>query len=116
MNTEAIRQRLELERGNLLGQQAVLSVDFETNQLDDKSVSQHSADDATDLFLRDRDQALRRNAGALILQIDAALDRLDDGTYGVCQRCEQQIGAERLEARPYVAYCIRCQSLMEREA
>lgn len=116
MDTAAIRSRLEQERENLVGQQAVLTVDFEESQLDQKTVSQHSADDATDLFLRDRDQALRRNAEALIIQIDAALDRIDDGTYGICQRCERPIGTERLEARPYVAYCIQCQSMLERDS
>lgn len=115
MDTTTIRKRLEDERANLVDQQEVLAFDTEAGQLTPPTMSQHSADEATDIFLRDRNDALRRNAEALITQIDAALDRIDDGTYGICQRCERPIGAERLEARPYVAYCIQCQSRIEHD-
>jgi DnaK suppressor protein len=113
MDMEALRKRLEDERANLLEQQEVLAGNHAAEPPMENGVSQHSADYATDLYLRDRDQALVRNAKDLIFQIDAALDRLDDGTYGICERCDQPIATERLEARPHVAYCIRCQSLME---
>jgi DnaK suppressor protein len=42
-------------------------------------------------------------------EIDAALVRLDDGTYGVCQQCRTAIAAERLEILPHARFCIRCQ-------
>lgn len=115
MNTEQIRKRLEDERQELRGQQEALLYGND-DQEHDHGMSQHSADYATDLFLRDRNLALQRNAEDLIGQIDAALSRLGDGSYGICERCGQPIAAERLEAKPYAAYCIGCQSLIESAA
>jgi RNA polymerase-binding transcription factor DksA len=40
---------------------------------------------------------------------------MDQGQYGICQRCGKPINPERLEAFPYVTFCIDCQSLLERE-
>jgi DnaK suppressor protein len=51
----------------------------------------------------------------ILVQVNAALKRMNEGNYGTCQRCGKPIGEERLEAFPYVAYCIECQSLVERE-
>ncbi len=49
-------------------------------------------------------------------RIQQALARLEDGSYGVCQRCEQTIGEKRLEALPWTPYCIACQEELERNA
>ena len=46
-------------------------------------------------------------------QIDEALQRLEEGTYGICAECGQPIRKERLEARPLVQYCIECQAMLE---
>lgn len=115
MDIEHIRKSLENEREELRSQQEALLITND-NQENDYGLSQHSADYATDLFLRDRNLALQRNAEDLIAQIDAALSRIDQGSYGICERCGQPIPEERLEAKPYAAYCIGCQSLLEREA
>lgn len=113
-NTVAIRRRLEHERANLVSDKDALAVENQ-NQQDDYGVGNHLADDATEVFLRERNIALHNNADDLIAQIDAALQRLDANSYGICQRCGQPIAAERLEALPYATYCIGCQSLVERE-
>ena len=64
---------------------------------------------ASQVFAQQRDLALRdRNAQQLAV-IDAALVRLDDGTYGRCVRCGRPIAPERLEAIPWAAFCIDCQ-------
>jgi DnaK suppressor protein len=46
--------------------------------------------------------------------IGAALGRIDDGTYGECLNCGQEIGPKRLEAIPWARYCITCQELIAR--
>jgi len=48
--------------------------------------------------------------------IEAALRKLDEGSYGTCETCECKIPAPRLKAIPWTALCVRCQSLQEREA
>ena len=113
-DTTTIRERLEGERKSLVEQLDSLSIENQ-NQQDDYGVGNHLADDATELFTRERNIALRNNAQDLMDQIDAALQRLDDGTYGKCVRCGNPIGAERLEALPYAAYCVSCQAEVEHE-
>jgi DnaK suppressor protein len=108
-----IRKRLEDERASLLGDIDALQTET-SNQDDDYGVGNHLADDATDVFIRERNMALRHNADDLLAQIDTALQRLDTGTYGICVRCGQPIAEERLEALPYATYCIACQSIIER--
>lgn len=54
---------------------------------------------------------LNRNAqnANLLRQLEEAVERVDDGTYGVCGDCEQPISPKRLEAVPWAKYCITCQ-------
>ena len=46
--------------------------------------------------------------GATLADVERALEKLDDGTYGICDRCGTQIPEERLEARPWTSLCVRC--------
>jgi DnaK suppressor protein len=47
-------------------------------------------------------------------QIRAALSRIEDGSYGICMHCEEEIKPKRLEAIPWAAYCIQCQEAAEK--
>ena len=49
----------------------------------------------------------------LLKAVNAALDRIDSGTFGQCLNCGQEIGLKRLEAIPWARYCITCQELMD---
>jgi|SRR5581483_8250084 len=51
----------------------------------------------------------------LLRQVREALKRLDEGTYGVCQRCGEEISPKRLAAVPWTAYCIHCQANLDAE-
>jgi len=118
MNEQQIadmRQRLLDEREQLTANQDDISIANE-NQDNDYGVSNHPAQDATEVFLRERNIALNNNAEEIIAQIDSALERMDNGTYGQCARCGQMIAPERLEALPYANYCINCQAIVERES
>jgi RNA polymerase-binding transcription factor DksA len=59
---------------------------------------------------RERDLALSAQAMAAVEEIDRALEKLDDGTYGICERCGQAIPKERLKAIPWAALCVQCKS------
>jgi len=109
-----IRARLEQERASLRSDIAGLAADGQAPQ-DDAGIGNHMADDATEVFARERDMALRSNAQDLLTQVDAALKRMDAGRYGICARCGKEIAADRLEALPYAIYCITCQSQVEQE-
>ena len=108
-----IRKRLEEERTGLRDQIASLTSDNQGQQ-DDYGVGNHLADDATEVFTRERNIALRHNAEDLLAQVEAALHRLDEGVYGVCARCGREIATERLEALPSATLCITCQAEVER--
>src|SRR5215467_9932329 len=69
---------------------------------------EHDPEGATLAFERQHVAALARAAGEHLADIDAALARLADGSYGICRACGQPIGAERLAARPVARTCIGC--------
>ena len=68
---------------------------------------QHAAERELAIRNLDRESNLLRN-------VRGALRRLDDGTFGVCVHCEEEISPKRLAAVPWTAYCIQCQELADR--
>jgi len=88
------------------------SISDETGE--DAVYDNHLADTATETYDRELDYTLEENSEHVLAEIDAALKRIDDGSYGTCTNCGKQIPAERLEARPYATLCIDCQRDRER--
>jgi DnaK suppressor protein len=78
------------------------------------SDDEHDPEGATIAFEREQVAALLDQTRDQLSRVDAALGRLDDGTYGVCERCGQSIAAGRLEARPTATMCIDCASRADR--
>ena len=66
----------------------------------------HLGDIATATFDREMASTLEENSTHVLTEIDAALARIDEGTYGLCLRCGKPIGQERLEALPWATLCI----------
>lgn len=81
------------------------SVEDETGE---ETYDQHLADVATAMHDRELDYGLAENEQQLLSEIDAALQRIDDGTYGTCSNCGKEIQPERLEALPWAQLCIDC--------
>jgi DnaK suppressor protein len=69
---------------------------------------------ATHVFEQQRDLALRERAEQQLALVDAAMARLDAGTFGRCLRCGNPIAPERLEALPWAEHCIACARLIAR--
>ena len=65
-----------------------------------------------------REVAIRNldRESALLKQVQSALARLDDETFGVCLRCDEPIPEKRLKAVPWAAYCVPCQEAIDRES
>jgi DnaK suppressor protein len=74
---------------------------------------QHPADTATELSDADREVAIIENAGEQREQVVAALQRIEDGTYGRCVDCGREIPPARLEVRPEAARCVEDQARHE---
>ena len=77
---------------------------------DSNADDEHDPEGATIAFERAQVDALARDAVERLTSVDAALTRLDDGTYGICSVCGRPIAAGRLEARPTATTCVACAS------
>jgi RNA polymerase-binding protein DksA len=117
LDTGHFKQRLLDERARV---QEALSYIQEENrgQLEDEREEipsdNHPGDMATSTFDRELDATLEGNEERLLQAIDAALQRVEDGSYGICRTCGQPVGAERLEALPWTTQCIDCKRREER--
>jgi DnaK suppressor protein len=78
------------------------------------SADNHMAESASPTLDREIDYTLEENSEQVLRQIDRALSRIDDGTYGTCEACGREIPRERLEARPWATLCIDHQREAER--
>jgi RNA polymerase-binding transcription factor DksA len=121
MNKLAIRRRLIEQQNKLLSlKEAValgsLADGSQSESMGDLSgADQHMADAGTETFEREKDMSILSGVEAELADVEWALRRLADGTYGTCQACGRPIGAARLEARPATRFCIEDQSRKERE-
>lgn len=105
------RGRLEAEREQTLRRLDDLTDDFDAvvaASRDTNADDEHDPEGSTIAFERSQVGALVRQARHHLVEIDAAMKRLDAGTYGACEDCGGPIGEGRLEARPSARTCIRC--------
>ncbi|MBB2893428.1 TraR/DksA family transcriptional regulator [Flexivirga oryzae] len=108
---EGARELLEAERQQASQRLAALTDDFDNvveASRDSNADDEHDPEGATIAFERAQVSALAQQAREHLAEIDAALERLADGSYGSCARCGQPIAAGRLQARPTARTCIAC--------
>jgi RNA polymerase-binding protein DksA len=114
----AIRTQLTDEVEVLMRQGAELEeASFEGTQSDitgEVGLDEDFADAGTATFERERDLSIRNNIRDLIDQITRAIGRIDEGTYGTCERCGRPIDAARLKALPHALLCMECKRREER--
>ena len=111
---EEQRQPLLDESAVYVGQAADLKAEADSLAADrepgDVQFDEESGEGGTFTVDRERDLALSAQALAAVEEIDAALDRIGDSTYGACERCQQPIPKSRLRALPYARLCVACKS------
>jgi DnaK suppressor protein len=117
LDVERFRRVLETERERL--RHAAQAVHHEGSLLEETGdlaigSGDHLADSATETYLRELDEGLEETAEHVLDEIDAALVRIENGTYGLCSACGGPIGEERLEAVPYATLCIEDKRALER--
>jgi DnaK suppressor protein len=78
------------------------------------SVPLHPADLGTDTFERQMTFALLENEGHTLAETAAALERIEQDTFGLCEECQMEIPKARLQALPYTRHCIDCARMLER--
>lgn len=106
LNREAIRRILEDQRAEILAESATTADERKPVEVDQQSFGRLSRMDA--LQNQAMANALEEHRQHHLHQIDAALKRLDDGDYGYCIACGEEISRKRLEIDPAVALCINC--------
>jgi RNA polymerase-binding protein DksA len=102
---------LESERRLVLSRLAALTGDFDevvAASRDTNADDEHDPEGATIAFERSQVAALVQQARTHLAEVERALERLADGTYGTCERCGRPIAPARLEARPTARLCIGC--------
>ncbi len=77
--------------------------------------SLHMADVATDNYDREFSLGLADNEQKLLARINAALERIESGTFGLCDLCEKKIAKARLKVVPYAELCVPCQEKQEKK-
>jgi len=104
--SEAARSALDHERESLEAQLAEIGhgesggLDYDSNFADTSQVTAE----------RGEAEALAGELSDALREVEAALGRIDDGTYGRCMRCSEEIPESRLEAMPMARYCVTCAS------
>ena len=118
IDTNHFRELLLEERQRVVGAIENIEKDHQGSMSDetgeDAVFDNHLADTATETYDRELDYTLEENSEHVLADIDAALKRIEEGTYGTCTNCGKQIPEERLEARPWATLCIDCQRERER--
>ncbi len=105
------RKRVEHALANLRAEHPG-SLDEEVEEIEATS-DNHLAETATATLGREIDYTLGENSEQVLAEIDAALKRIEDGTYGTCVSCGREIPVERLEAYPWASLCIDCKRRAE---
>jgi RNA polymerase-binding protein DksA len=98
------RQRVERAIANLREDHPG-TLDDEAEEVSGTS-DNHLAETASVTLNRELDYTLEENSGQVLTEIDAALKRIEDGTYGICAGCGTEIAPARLEAYPWASLCI----------
>ena len=122
MDADHARERLAEEKTRLEQVRETFADEHLTDESERESVAelsgmdQHEADVGTDTFEREKDLSILEEVEAELAEIDHALARIGDGTYGTCEACGRPIGEERLEVMPATRMCLDDQAEAERQA
>jgi RNA polymerase-binding transcription factor DksA len=122
MHSDEARQRLDDERARLERVRDTFADEHLHDESESENLSelsgfdQHQADLGTETFEREKDLSILERVEAELGDVEHALSRLDEGTYGTCEACGKHIEDARLEAMPATRFCVDDQALAERQA
>ncbi len=111
-----LKERREVEERLNRGEMYGLGSSMQDSLAELSMRDNHPADIGDELFEREKDLGHRRRNMRYLSMIDDALRKLDEGTYGKCEKCHREISPERLHVIPFARYCTRCQAEVEHYA
>ena len=110
MDIDTAAAELKAEREKLVHQLTELGANEKGELTGDVDYGEGFADAAAATAERSEVLGLAENLVALLTDVDKALAKVDDGTYGICESCGKPIGVDRLEFRPTSTRCVDCKS------
>jgi DnaK suppressor protein len=111
--TLLLKKRKELMRQMDLIKETEMETTLKEATGDHSSYAFHMADQGTDTMEREKNFYYAQRDGRLLYHIDQALERIENGSFGLCHTCSNPIHRERLEAVPHASFCIECKSVEE---
>ncbi|MBO0793201.1 MAG: TraR/DksA C4-type zinc finger protein [Ktedonobacteraceae bacterium] len=116
IDLQKMKQRLEVRRRALQAQIRDQTEAYPTpvDPIEASQGPQEFEETAVDFLEMQQEQSVVYNARALLTEVEAALQRIDEGTYGFCVVCGQPIPEKRLEAIPWTARCVQDEERLER--
>ena len=108
---EAERARLEVELEEIERRTARMDESERANEL--SAYEDHPADLASETFEREKDLAIGESVEGMLHKVITALEKIERGTYGICDACGRPIRKARLKALPFATLCLDCQDRLE---
>ena len=108
-----LRSRMTDEIGRIVGDNMTRSTKDSSGDLSGYSL--HMADQASDNYDREFSLNMASNEQEVLYRIDAALKRIEDKSYGLCEVCQKKISKARLKIVPFAELCVPCQEKQEKE-
>jgi len=105
------RKTLLKEREEIIGEVKQI---YESSKEMGQDGIQDIADEAANIYHRQVLLSLTENERTRLQEVDEALDRIESGSYGICEECGEPIGLKRLEVRPVAKYCVPCKTKLEK--
>ena len=112
LKEKLVQERVELTRAIRRMEKLIQELGVDQGE-GSSGISNHLAEGASSTFAQERNLALAENLARTLEQVEAALKRMDVGTYGLCRVCNGAIDRARLRALPYAAQCLHCQTRLE---
>ncbi|MFH1616774.1 MAG: TraR/DksA C4-type zinc finger protein [Planctomycetota bacterium] len=113
--TKKFKVMLLVKRSEILGDVSSMEAEaLRRNSSNLSSMPVHMADIGTDNYEIENTLGLMESERKILVEIDDALGRIEDGTYGICQGNGEPISEQRLEAIPWARYCVTCAGMVER--
>ena len=100
------------EREQILGEVKQI---YESSKEMGQDGIQDIADEAANIYNKQILLSLNENERMRLQEVDEALDRIENGTYGICEECGESIGLKRLDVRPVAKYCVPCLTSLEKK-
>lgn len=111
LNLDRFRELLAKDEERIRGQLARIRADQEPAGLEGEL--DHEEDEATETYMREEAETMRHVLEHELAENQAAVSRIDNGTYGICERCGVPIPMPRLEFLPASRFCIECAAVVE---